>query len=588
MKIFELKKKIEKYAQDKNRVAAYFVGRSFTYYELDNNINLLLLKFSEMGVKPSTPIIIYMNNCVELLVAYLAVLLYGCIIVPIDRETPIKRVNDIIEICDAQLLLHNDTLKTKDILCNSYQIEGTTIEKKKYKPLGQCVQNMENDMIYIFTSGSTGKPKGVRLTYKGVENHANSKISLLKLSEDDRFCLSFSMGFVASVWQILVPIYLGAPLFIYHKNVLKNTLCLFDCIDNDKVSLISLIPNQLHAYCIVLEKRNKLPLEYLRRVILTGEKLEANVVRLFKQMYPNIQLINAYGQSECCDDTFHYLIPEIFDGDDVPIGSPIQNIAYVVLDGDGFRCHTGISGELLITGDCLANGYIDAEDENLSKFIFYNGVKYFKTGDLVRVIDGNLFFLGRIDNQLKVRGVRIEPEEIEHVIENYPGIEWCLVLSSKINTRAEAVLVCGYVAGQEVNINSLRQYMKSYLSEYKIPTLFYRLEKIPRLINGKIDRIAVTSRILKNIIDNEQYLLESEKKNKTKEVVKNEIVSFMGLASDVRDMSLVDIGVDSMSYIELVVYLEKEYDFEFDDDFLVYSRFSSIDELVDYVCGKIK
>lgn len=586
MKVFELKTIIEKYAENRSQVAAYYDDRELTYYELNNLINYYFSEFKKMNIKPASPIVVYMSNCIELLVAYLAVLIYGCIIVPIDSETPINRINDIIKISNSKFLLYvDDDIDMKQISCLSYRIKFPKLDNI-YDNCKQYKHDMKNDAIYIFTSGSTGAPKGVRLTYKGIENHANSKISLLQLNGQERFCLSFSPSFVASVWQILVPIYLGASMIIYSKDVLKNTLVLLDHIDNDKVSIISLIPHQLYAYCLSLPKRKKLLFSNLKKIILTGEKLEANIVKSFREIYSNIQLINAYGQSECCDDTFHFLIPNGFSEETIPIGVPIQNINYMIIDEKGNSCSDMESGELLISGDCLTNGYINKNDENINKFIFLNGVRYFKTGDLVEKKNELIYFLGRIDNQIKIRGFRIEPEEIEYIAKLYPGVEKSVVVSRKFDTRADSALICGYVSEEEIDINSLKQHLGRYLQEYKIPTVFLKIDKIPLLINGKIDRRATANILNANI--GISTLSDNMVNNKTRQDIKNVITSFLGILNCDNCISLVDCGIDSMSFVELVVHLENKYCFEFRDELLVYSHFANIDELVDYVYESIK
>lgn len=585
MKVFELKTIIEKYAENRSQVAVYYDDKELTYYELNNLINYFFSEFKKMNIKPASPIVVYMSNCIELLVAYLAVLIYGCIVVPIDSETPVNRINDIIKISNSKFLLYVDeNIDVKQISCLSYRIKFPKLDNI-YDNCKQYKHDMKKDAIYIFTSGSTGAPKGVRLTYKGIENHANSKISFLQLNGQERFCLSFSPSFVASVWQILVPVYLGASMIVYSKDVLKNTLVLLDHIDTDKVSVISLIPHQLYAYCLSLPKRKKLLFSNLKKIILTGENLEANIVKSFRGIYSNIQLINAYGQSECCDDTFHFLIPNGFSEETIPIGVPIQNINYMIIDEKGNSCSDKESGELLISGDCLTNGYINKNDENINKFIFLNGVRYFKTGDLVKKENGLIYFLGRIDNQIKIRGFRIEPEEIEYIINLYPGVVKSVVASRKFDTRADSTLICSYVSEEEIDINSMKQHLECYLQGYKIPTVFLKIDKIPLLINGKIDRKAVSDLLkanreisaLSNYIEN----------NKTRDGVKSDILSFLGVLNCDDCMSLAEYGIDSMSFIELVVFLEGKYDIEFGDEFLVYSHFSNIDELVDYVCKLI-
>lgn len=580
MKIFELKKIIERYAANKSQVAVRYNNKKLTYCELNALINNLLFEFEKMNIKPESPIIIYMPNCIELLIAYLAVIICGGIVVPVDRETPVARVNEIIDISNAKYVLYCDgDINVNVMHCLSYKVQCGE-QCNEYSNYMQYKCDIDDDMIYIFTSGSTGLPKGVKLTYRGITNHIDAKISILELDGQDRFCLSFSPSFVASIWQILTPIYLGSCITIYPREILNDTLLLFDNIENDKISIVSLIPHQMYAYCLSIATREKLLLSNLKKIILTGEKLEANVVKTFSKRYSNIQLINAYGQSECCDDTFHYLLPKDFNKKNVPIGTPIQNIDYIISKENVETLSEEEKGELLISGNCLTSGYINNELQNKDKFTIINGIRFFKTGDLVQKKEGLIYFLGRLDNQIKLRGFRIEPEEVEKVVELYPEIEKSVVVPCEINTRMEAMLICGYVSKKEIDINSLRQHMGRHLQQYKIPTRFLKVETIPLLLNGKVDRKAM----IKSLCDSGlTFSFNVVTKDNPIEKIKTDILTFLGVTHDMSGSSLADCGIDSLSFIELVVYLEQQYIFEFEDEFLSYSSFADIDELARYV-----
>lgn len=585
MKIFELKNNIERYSANKTQVAIRFNNVEVTYSKLNNSINYLISEFKKLEIMPGSPIVIYMSNCIELLVAYLALIIYGCIVVPVDSETPIVILNEIIESSNAKYTLYCDEfIDINKLCCLSYGV--------RYDKLSDECGNYEqhkcdvgDDVIYIYTSGSTGFPKGVKLTYRGISNHMDTKISLLELNGQEKFCLSFSPSFVASIWQILVPIYLGSSLTIYSRMILNNIFLLFDNIDKDEINIVSLIPHQLYAYCLSPAKKGKLLLSNLRKIILTGEKLEAKTVKVFSETYPNIQLINAYGQSECCDDTFHYFIPKDFNQKNVPIGDPIQNIDYMIVDKNENVLSKEGKGELLISGDCLTSGYINNKDQNKERFSVLNGIRYFKTGDLVEKKNNLIYFLGRIDNQIKIRGFRIEPEEVENVIELYPEIEKCVVAPCEIDTRKESVLICGYISKEEIDIYSIRQHMERHLQQYKIPTQYFKVEKIPLLPNGKVDRKAMV-KLLNEI--NSMFLRSGFVDEGSLENIKKEIFTFLGVANDMSGISLDDCGLDSLSFVELVVHLEQKYNFEFEDEFLLYSSFSDIEHLARYVHMRIR
>lgn len=582
MEVFDLKKNIEKYADD-DRIAVYFQDKVIDYSELNKLINSILFTFEELGIKQGSPIIIYMNNSLELVISYLAVLIYGGIIVPIDSEIPYIRVNEIIRECNAEILLHKTgDFNAQKVSCTTYCIEydGLNRVSQNYKTQ---LMRVDSDILYIFTSGSTGAPKGVKITYRGIINHLTAKTSLLNLSGKEHFCLSFSPSFVASVWQILAPFYLGGSLTIYPKDVISDVYNFFKHLENDKISVVSLIPQQLYVYCMAVKKREKLPLCELKYIVLTGENIEARIVNTFYSLYTHIQLINAYGQSECSDDTFHYKIPVVAAQNNIPIGTPIKSVFFKIVDDTYADVNSHDRGELLIAGDCLASGYID--DDREEKFVFVNGVRFFKTGDIVRRIGDLVYFCGRKDNQIKIKGVRIEPEEIEAKVNIFSNIQQSLITPYQSKNQFEKTLHCYYVSDSAIDIELLKKHLKSHLPSYMIPTKFVKVDFIPTLLNGKIDRKKSTTVFA--FEDCHISCIENDD-NKTYKNIENAICRFLDidLDSDINSFTFESSRIDSLSYIELVVYLEKRFEFEFDDEFLSYTCFSSIKELVEYVLRK--
>lgn len=185
-----------------------------------------------------------------------------------------------------------------------------------------------------------------------------------------------------------------------------------------------MIPQSLYAYISYIgSKHQKLPLPKMKQIILTGEKVDKVVVEKFYENYDHITLINAYGQSECSDDTFHYEIPQSFIDGDIPIGRPIPNIKYLILDENLNEVSNGEKGELCIGGVCLLQSYLNNQQLTNEKFVDVSGEFFYRTGDIVRLnLNNDVVYLGRADNQIKIRGHLVEPEEIEAHLNQIAGI----------------------------------------------------------------------------------------------------------------------------------------------------------------------
>ena len=210
---------------------------------------------------------------------------------------------------------------------------------------GEGLQPSHHLAFVIYTSGSTGVPNGVLLHHRGVINHAFTKIKELELGKDDVFCHNLSIGFVASIWQFFSPLFLGAVLHIYPGDIITNPYELFSRVDCDHVSIVEVVPSSLNTYLALLEAGNvKIGLRRLRKLVLTGEKVSSSLVERFYKEY-RLPLVNAYGQSECSDDTLHYKIPCTQGSGVVLLGTPANNTQVYILSRSRKLQPVGAVGE---------------------------------------------------------------------------------------------------------------------------------------------------------------------------------------------------------------------------------------------------
>jgi amino acid adenylation domain-containing protein len=477
-------------------VALVHEDSQLSFGELNKNTAQLAFVLKEAGLKVNTIAGILLERSDMMVLSILGVLKAGGVYLPLDPQYPRKRVRYMLRESGARLLLTREDL-VGDV---GDDCEWLYPERKNWHKAG----GLRGDLYHtdgfrdlaclIYTSGSTGKPKGTLLHHAGICNHIFTKIRELELRGTDVLCHNISVNFVASIWQFFAPLFLGSRLHMYPERVLTDPCELFGSVRRDCVTVAEVVPSLLRVYLEMLEEvRRPIGLEHLRVLVLTGEKVEPPLVNRFYQWY-STALVNAYGQSECSDDTLHYRIPYNTGTTGVPIGRPSNNTRVYVLDMNRQLQPLGVDGELYISGTGLAVGYLNLPELSGEKFVsdpFSPGRKMYMTGDRGRwQADGNVEFLGRMDQQVKIKGYRIELGEIEVQLLHCEGINNGVVVSRQ--DEGKSPYLCAYVvADRQLQITELRDYLSRDLPDYMIPAHFVYLDHIPLTPNGKVDRRAL-------------------------------------------------------------------------------------------------
>jgi amino acid adenylation domain-containing protein len=346
----------------------------------------------------------------------------------------------------------------------------------------------------IYTSGSTGKPKGVMLRHLGIVNSVLGKIKQLDITEADVIGGNFSPNVIASIWQLLTPLVAGAKLVVYPDEVEKDPYLQLTAVSADRVTVIELIPSVLNAYLGLLDKgKPKADLSALRYILLTSEETKPALVNSFYRWY-STPLLNLYGQTECSDDTLQYRIPPQRDTSAVSIGKPLDNTEAFIVDRFDRLQPVGVVGELCTSGDGLAQGYWNQSELTSQKFAanpYREGLFMYRTGDLAYWDpEGNIYFAGRIDHQVKIRGNRIELKVIENTLQQHPAIREAAVID-KLEEGGDKYL-CAYVTSEDsLTVSGLREFLSAMLPAYMIPTHYVQLAAMPLTPNGKLDRKAL-------------------------------------------------------------------------------------------------
>lgn len=570
------------------KIALHSNEKNITYYQLHQNVMRLSKRLKAADIKKGDVVAVYMPNSIELLISIYAVLSLRAVVLPVDISIPQERVNIIFAHSRPALVLYNkDTPETAEYnSLKSMAVDLLSLEADGDAADCDLIDISEEDGAFcIYTSGTTGIPKGVFLKYKGILNHASAKADLLNLTQGSRLCLSFSIGFVASIWQIIVPVLMGAELFIYDGNLIKKPYQFFKQVEKDKIKVVSMTPHTLQSYLEYIKIKNRrLLLPDITHIILTGEKISGALAKEFYSNYKSITLVNAYGQTECSDDTYHYMIPGSFNQAHVPIGKPIDGIAGFVLKEDFTECGTG---ELFIGGLGVADGYISDRELTERKFVklpFFS-TPLFRTGDIVKRIDeaGNLAYLGRVDNQVKIRGYRVELEEIETYLNQFDGIKQAV--AGTLEKDGDIILQAFYTSDTHLDQKEIRDYLAAKLPAYMVPAIFKRVQSFMLTGNRKIDRKRVSE-----CIEIKTDLIRPDKndsealngfQSRALEALKS-VLDVNTFGELTLENVLEDIGMDSINFVASVSALESEFNFEWEDGMLVMTEFTTVKSMIDY------
>jgi amino acid adenylation domain-containing protein len=440
------------------------------------------------------------------LAAMLGILKAGCVYLPLDPKSPRQRLRAQVDQARAALILHDqdNALAARAIGGDGgpalAEVDGRVSAEPAALLRGAEVL-AELPAYVLFTSGSTGAPKAAVVTHGGMINHLRAKIALLDMGPQDVLAQTASQGFDISVWQYLAPLLVGARVAVFDDPVAHDPEALFHEAGRRGITILQTVPSLLgRAVDLMLPPERRPELAALRWLISTGEALPAETCRRWIAIFPNVPMVNAYGPTECSDDVTHQKIiwppkPEVLR---VPIGKPIPGAELRVMNRAGGQVPIGSPGELHIGGPCVGLGYLNDPRRTAAAFVPDEAAadpraRLYRTGDLVRFLeDGGLDYLGRVDQQVKVNGVRIEPREIEAAINNDP-----MVMQSLVVTRPAAdgaTVLVAYVVprpGKTVLEGGVKAVARIYLPPSLMPSRIVVLEHMPLNANGKIDLAAL-------------------------------------------------------------------------------------------------
>ena len=476
-----------------NNTAIVFEGQQLTYAQLNARTNRLAHYLRAIGIGPDVTVAICMERCAELVVGILGILKAGGAYVPLDPAHPGERLSFLLDDARAAVVLTQagllERLPAHGIRAVCLDSDWDTIAAGSEED--PAAHAAAGSLAYIlYTSGSTGQPKGVMVEHRGLCNAIHWIIETLGLSAEDRGILKTPITFDAAGRELFPPLLAGGTLVIAEPDGHRDTRYLAEAIRSEQISVFHCVPTLLQ-FLVKEPAFDGLPA--LRAVMCGGEALPTQVVTQF-QRHSSAKLYNVYGPTETIIDSTYWLCEGAGDRPWSLIGRPIPNARTYILDDRLRPLPIGIAGQLHIGGVGLARGYLNRPDLTTEKFIadpfgIEPGARMYKTGDLARFLpNGSIEFLGRGDHQVKIRGLRIELGEIETTLGQHPGVRHVAVLARE-DAPGERRLVA-YVVG-EWDGDGLRLFLKGKLPNHLIPTAFVRLDALPLLSSGKVDRRAL-------------------------------------------------------------------------------------------------
>jgi len=472
-------------------------GTVVSFHELNSRANRLARRL--LGAAPLRPddlVAIVAPRSERMIEAILAIWKCGAAYVPIDPEYPADRIRTILEDSQARIVLTLPGLLDPEVgamapvvfLNDSGVADDSNLE----------IAISPDSLAYvIYTSGSTGKPKGAMVEHAGMLNHLLAKVDELSIATGTVIAQNASHCFDISVWQFFAAPLAGGKTVIAGNDLVRDPARFLEYIEATGIDILELVPSHL---AVLLERAEAQPylLRHLKCLLVTGETVRPSLLEAWFAAFPQVPVINAYGPTEASDDITHHRMTQAPATASVPVGKPIRNLHIHIVDEQMNLCPIGVSGELCVSGVGVGRGYLNDEIRTKAAFLedpFHaqRGVRMYRTGDIGCFLpDGSIILAGRKDHQIKIRGHRIEPGEVENALTRIPQIREAAVAAHR--DPAGHASLCAWVAfrpGVSLTVSEISAALSVNMPEHMIPGIYVTMESLPLTRNGKVDRRAL-------------------------------------------------------------------------------------------------
>nr|WP_245772660.1 non-ribosomal peptide synthetase [Myxococcus fulvus] len=536
--------------------ALTFEGQHLTYGELETRSNQLARHLQSLGVGPEVLVGVFLERSLELVVTLLGILKSGAAYLPLDPELPRERLAGMLEDGGAPVVITLQDLASRLPPHVGHTVLLDTEATKLASLPGTRVASRPHpdSLAYvIFTSGSTGRPKGAMNSHRAIANRLSWMHEVHALAPGESVLQKTPTSFDVSVWELFWPLTVGARLVLARPGGHREPAYLAKLLAEERITLAHFVPSMLGAF---LEEPWE-PLTDLRRLVCSGEALSVELVRRAHERLPAAEVHNLYGPTEAAVEVTHWHCPRGDARTSVPIGHPVANTHLLVLDTAGHPVPVGVQGELHIGGVQVGRGYWRRPELTAERFIpdaFSDtpGASLYRTGDLARWRgDGTLEYLGRTDFQVKVRGQRIELEEIELALRRLPSVRDAVVLA-RATSRNDVRLIAYVVAreGRAEEAATARTALKAVLPEAMVPSALIVLDALPLTPSGKTDRGALLRLPLPEV--EASHDTEEAPRDPLEQLLASFFCQVLGVEKVSRDADFFAMGGHSLSATRLV------------------------------------
>jgi amino acid adenylation domain-containing protein/non-ribosomal peptide synthase protein (TIGR01720 family) len=481
--------------QTPDRVAIVSGDRRLTYRELNGRANQVARRLRKQGIAANSIVGLLAEPSLEMIIGILGILKAGAAYMPLEPEQQNERVAYMLLQSGVQVIVsHHSCKNIYTGSCEMFVLDDADVLAEDSTDLE--LVNTGDDLVYvIFTSGTTGVPKGVPIRHRNLLNYTSWFAEQTELTSEDKTVLSSSYSFDLGYTSIYPTLLNGGELHLLNKDEYMNPLYFWPYMEAQGITYLKLTPS-LFKVLVRDVYRIKDAVCRLRWIVLGGEKIIVEDIETYHQLFADTRFMNHYGPTEstigCIAQPIDMLNWQAYKEITV-IGKPIANTKVYVVDRKGRLQPTGAVGEIYVGGAGVASGYLNNPELTEEKFIYadFASELLYRTGDLGRYLpDGCIQLAGRVDEQIKIRGYRVEPEEIQKQLLKMNDVKECMVAVLK-DTKND-VYLCAYVVVEgDCDPVKLREGLSRHLPSYMLPSVFVKLDKLPLTANGKVDRGAL-------------------------------------------------------------------------------------------------
>lgn len=476
-------------------LAVRFRQSKLTYAQLNQQVNQLAYYLNSLGIVSEDRVAVCLEPSLEVAVSLLAILKSGHIYVPLDPNYPLERLTTILtEIKPKVLITQSHLIPKLEALGEHIFCIDQNLQAIQSLPL----ENIENKIALnqtayiIYTSGTTGIPKGVMVSHSNLLHYILTSRQTYGFHCQDVMPAIARFTFSISLFELLSPLVAGGTLLILDRDCILDFERMTQILE--KVTVIHAGPSLLRSLLTYIEKKQLQPQKFqsLRHVSTGGDMIPVDILERMKKIFQYAEIFVIYGCSEASCMGCTYLVPQ--EGSIVKslVGQPFKNVSIRLYDESQNLVPVGTAGEIYIGGSGVAQGYLYREELTQSMFVEMDGVRFYRTGDIGRYDgDGHLEVLGRSDFQVKLRGIRIELNEIETILRQAPGVQNGVVTSCKLGSREKGLVAYVVLEPGKEFIVEVRHFLQKKLPDYMLPTIFMELDALPLTPNGKLDRRAL-------------------------------------------------------------------------------------------------